>query len=156
MDGITLKVEGLKELQQKLDELPLKLARRILRRALGAAANVWKREMELRAPRIAQALYGAPEGYLAAHIGLRVSIRGDELSGTAAVGPTKDAYPLRIPKRGGRGSTVTVAMVARFLEFGTRKMAAKPFIRQSFEAKKDDALEQFIDGAKVGFNEAVK
>jgi HK97 gp10 family phage protein len=144
---VTVKVEGVTDLQARLDRLPREIVRRILRRALAAGAEVWKREMELRVARLT--------GFLAQHIGVKITVRGDQLAGTAAVGPLKQNYPERIPKTHGRGSTISAASVARFLEFGTRKMRALPFIRQAFEARKDEALAQFIREAKAGLDESV-
>jgi HK97 gp10 family phage protein len=145
MAVVTVKITGLSELQARLEQVPRNIARGVLRRGL-RAAEVWKREMELRVARLT--------GFLALHIGMRVTVRGDELAGSAIVGPLKADYPQRIPKQRGRGSTISAATVARFLEFGTRKMRARPFIRQSFEARKDEVLAHFIREAKAGFDES--
>jgi hypothetical protein len=45
-------------------------------------------------------------------------------------------------------SKVTAAMVGRFLEFGTKKMQAHPWITRAWESSKDAALARIIDKLK--------
>lgn len=42
--------------------------------------------------------------------------------------------------QGKKGNLSQDAWYARFVEFGTSKMAARPFMRPAFEAKKGDAV----------------
>lgn len=159
-DSVTVKVEGFAELERAFRTAPPKIARSILRRAMRPAATVFRDEMVARARR--------RTGFLADHIGMRISMSSDELAATARVGPDRTAYPLAefaafLKSQGlkaGRGTIskmfsrgTTVAMVARFLEFGTRKMHAFPFIRQAFESRKIAALDTFTAAAKAGFEE---
>jgi HK97 gp10 family phage protein len=145
-DLVSVQVQGLAELEAKLESVPLKIARAILRRAVKAGGEIFRAEMQARVNRLT--------GFLAAHIGIRLSTRG--LSGTARVGPQVINYPIRPSKRPGRGRTITAASVGRFLEFGTRKMAKRPFIRQAFETKKEQALDVFVREAKAGFDEGAR
>jgi HK97 gp10 family phage protein len=156
---IAVKVEGLAELQAKFDQTPKKLARAIMRRALTASAEVLRREMIDRVRR--------HTGFLAEHMGLKLRLARDELAGTASVGPLQDPYPFverpaetpsrsRKPVHARQHKTITAATVARFLEFGTRKMPMFPFIRQSFESRKDAALDAFVAEARNRFDEVVR
>ncbi|HET6145185.1 MAG TPA: HK97-gp10 family putative phage morphogenesis protein [Candidatus Acidoferrales bacterium] len=43
---------------------------------------------------------------------------------------------------------ISVASVARFLEFGTSKMSKRPFMTQAFQAKKQEALDIIIRDIK--------
>jgi HK97 gp10 family phage protein len=61
---------------------------------------------------------------------MKTSIRGDELQGSASVGPDKKAF------------------WGLFQEFGTRFSKGNPFIRATFDAGKDKALDAFIVTAK--------
>ena len=145
---VSVKVTGLAELQKNLEQIPPKIAKGVLRRGLAAGARVFQNEMKIRAARAT--------GFLIEHIAIRVRARGDDLQGIALVGPTKSDYPRRNAERGGKGRTISAATVARFLEFGTSKMKARPFIRQSFETKKNAALDAFVDAAKAAFEAATR
>jgi HK97 gp10 family phage protein len=128
---VTLRMEGLADLQEKLTQLPPRAAKRALRVGLLAAAEIWRREMETRVIHGWHHFRGkagsaqAPVfGYLSQNISVQARITND-LAGEIFVGPMKKGF------------------WARFLEFGTRKMAARPFIVPSFEARKNDVLEEF-------------
>jgi HK97 gp10 family phage protein len=86
-----------------------------------------------------------------------VGIKRDGLIGNAFIGPAgKMYYPDRGTKEKGtatgknpkKGGLVPVASVARFLEFGTSKMAAKPFMRPSFKQSAQDALDSLIESLR--------
>jgi HK97 gp10 family phage protein len=156
---VSVRIDGLAELQERFDQTPKKLARAIMRRALQASADVFRSEMIDRVRR--------HTGFLAEHIGLKLRLSRDELAGSAAVGPLQNPYPFlernaETPSRSRKATharqhkTITAATVARFLEFGTRKMPMFPFIRQSFESRKDAALSAFTEEAKNRFDEAVR
>lgn len=142
-EWVTCEVKGLSELQSKLEGMQTKMAKRGIRAALKAGGNVIRNAMMMLAPKAT--------GFLASHFGTKVSIRRDSLAGTAFIGPQgKMDYPalngasgpLRLGQKARR---IAVATVARFLEFGTRKMGAKPFMTQAFEGYKDTALEAMTE-----------
>lgn len=144
---ITAEVKGLDTLQQKLEELPVKLAKRGLKAAARAGATVFVNGMVRLAPR--------HTGFLAEHFNIRIKFQKNELACTAYIGPQgKMDYPeflsgaYRIA-RNAKGKVkkigrIAVATVARFLEFGTSKMSKKPFMTQAFETGKEAALEAVI------------
>jgi hypothetical protein len=81
--------------------------------------------------------------------------------GTAFIGPSTAAYPNRSQKphlvsfitRAGKRITfiatkVTVAMVGRFLEYGTSKMAAHPWMTRAWDKSKQAALDHIIEKLK--------
>jgi len=45
------------------------------------------------------------------------------------------------PRQKKQAGRISVAAVARFLEFGTSKMAARPFITQAFESTKEACMQ---------------
>ena len=131
---VEVKITGLAELEEKLERLPIRVSRRILRTGLLAAAFVWVREMEARAR---QGWHhgqgkgaGKQFGVLAKNIVTRATVKSD-LEGSVGVGPAKGAF------------------WSKFLEFGTSKMQAFPFIRAAFEARKQDVLEEFAIETKA-------
>lgn len=134
-----VKLTGFDDLERKLEELPARAAREALRNGLKAGGEIWREEM---AGRVRQGWHhgrgkNAPRvfGYLSQHIIARTQMEGD-LAGKVDVGP----------ERGG--------FWARFLEFGTRKMAAFPFIRVSFESRKNDVLQKFKDETRAAIERA--
>jgi HK97 gp10 family phage protein len=132
MDDFTVEIKGLDQLQAALEELPEKVAKRGLRQSLRAGGSVIKDGM----------ISGAPQesGFLSEHIDVKTRLRADELAGSAFIGPNgKMVYPRKPgwPPR-------TAALVARWLEFGTSRIAKKPFMTQAFETRKQDALDAIV------------
>lgn len=141
MSYSTVQISGLTELNQALNELPQRLARNVLRGSVAAGAAVIRQEARRRAPRyegrvavghpppgtLKRAIYSAQARRLSGllqqvyQVGVVSGKRAKV--GQAKAGKTKDAY------------------YWRFVEFGTVKMAARPFLRPAFEAKKMDAVE---------------
>src|SRR6266853_6782412 len=131
-DEITVEIKGLAELQKSLEALPEKVGEKNLRAALRAGGNVFKQAMVQNAPK--------DSGFLSEHISVSTRLQNDELAGTCKIGPNgKKVYP-RNPKWPSR----TAALVARWLEFGTSKMAKKPFVTQSFETQKQNAVDAVV------------
>lgn len=150
-DGVTVEIKGLSELQEKMEELPAKVAKRGLRAALRAGAKVIVAAMVAMAPK--------DTGFLSEHFGTKISIRrGDELAGSAFIGPQGhvdypryDSGAYNIHRRAGKvlkAGRIAVATIARFLEFGTRKMTKKPFMTQAFDSHKQEALEAITSELK--------
>lgn len=148
------KIEGFDVLQKKLEALPRNVVRKILRGPMFQAANIVREAM----------VEGAPKhsGFLSEHFNVRIRIIRGELACSAYIGPAgRMYYPGRglkekgvsTGKRPHKGGLIPVASVARFLEFGTSKMPAKPFMRQAFESTKDRALQVIVDGLKSALSE---
>lgn len=136
---ITVKVSGLKELQEALEAKPRNIARRLLRTALKNAAMIWRDEMERTAPQLENPkLASNPKevrlpGDMARHIGMRVVVNS-ELEATAYVGPTKRTF------------------WSLFEEFrvGKSSKSGKPFIRAAYESKKQAVLDKIVEeGRKI-------
>lgn len=119
MSGATFRVEGLSELNRRLEAVPRNLAIRALTSALSAGARVILREAKANAPRRTGALFRA----------LRVrTARSREHQG-------RDAF-VYFGKR---------TFYGRFHERGTVKMAARPFMGPALEAKAQEAVEAVRD-----------
>lgn len=58
--------------------------------------------------------------------------------------------------RAGKEYLLDVAFYWRFLEFGTVKMPARPFMRPAFDARREDALNKMREVLKVKLQEALK
>jgi len=141
-DLIQAKMTGGAEIQEKLERLPSRIAKAIIKTAVRAAGQVFREQMKLRAPQGWHVFGGTKYkgqkykgrsrefGLLSRGIILKTSFRGDELAGTASIGPSKKTF------------------WGLFQEFGTKKSKANPFIRATFESSKDEALSVFIATAK--------
>ena len=136
----TVRIEGLAELNRALRELPQRIANRGLRTAVYAGAKVIRDEARHRAPKAAQSLgiKQPPAGTLKRSVIMK-HIR--ELSG----GGRQTFYVLvrqgkKYRNQGKRGNLSQDAWYWRFVEFGTVKMSARPFLRPAFDMKKNDAL----------------
>lgn len=127
------KVHGLDELYRKFERIPDDLLRReILKDSVAAMSGIVKNEMVARAPvRRFTAKGKEPPGFLKKNItDVRQRVRRDIEA--RKVGVRKRAY------------------YWRFLEFGTARMAARPFIRPAVEAKAVQAVGAFKDRFAAG------
>lgn len=153
MNEVTVEVKGLDELQRKLEEMAPAVAKKVIRTTLREVGQGLAERMAAAAPK------GPPDpGFLSEHFGVKVGYaRGGDLAGSAYVGPQgRMYYPdrgelsrgLATGKYAHKGGVVPVASVARFLEFGTSKMPAHPFMTAAFDGYEDEALEQIIADIK--------
>ena len=136
---IALKVDGLEELDRRLKDLPKQQAKSVLRKALRAGAELFKKAVVAEAPK--------DTGFMAEHFKIRTSIRGaDDLNGYAYIVPDNRAiYPKEDQtKPGKKRRSKNVAMVARFKEFGTSKMSADPFYSRAFQSAKSRVMDAVI------------
>src|SRR5574337_1737435 len=138
-------VAGLSELKRALEQLPKAIGRNVLRGAVNAGAGVIRKEVQAKAPvytgSVAQG--HPPPGTLKRSV-YQKQIR--ELSS-----PTKQTFFVGVRKgkkyrnQGKSGNLSMDAYYASWVEFGTSKMAARPFMRPAFEAKKTSAVEVIRD-----------
>lgn len=133
------KIEGLKELNEALKKLPENVAKNVLRGATNAGAAEIRKEAKLRAPVYTGTLIAKdhpPPGTLKKAI-MQRQMR--QLSSLVK-------QVVHVGVRSGKGVKDKAgrsldAYYWRFVEFGTSKMAARPFLRPAFEAKKLAAVE---------------
>lgn len=118
MADFDVQITGLRELDAALKELAWPAARRALRKGMRRGANVIRDEARARAP--------VDTGHLKRSITTRE--RSDEGADMR--------FAVEVP----RG-----AFYGRFLEYGTSKMAAKPFLRPAAEAKTEEAVSTMRD-----------
>jgi HK97 gp10 family phage protein len=119
------KVEGAKALEDALKLLPERTRGKLLTGAVRAGANLVKKEIKARAPVGAEATKNNRKyGHLRDNI-------------IVAMDKTRSAVTYSVG--------VGRAFWGRFLEFGTRFMAARPFMRPAFEASRDAAVRKMGD-----------
>jgi HK97 gp10 family phage protein len=135
------RVEGLDVFAQALKLLPKNVARNVLRGSVSAGAKIIADEAKAKAPTYTGSVTKGhpPPGTLKRSI-VRKQIK--ELSDL-----TKQTFVVAVrkgkkyQKQGKSGNLSQDAFYATWVEFGTSKMAAKPFLRPAFEAKKNEAVD---------------
>ena len=135
-------VAGLSELSAALRELPQRIGRNVLKGAVSAAAAEVRSEARNKAPvytgDVAQG--HPPPGTLKRAI-YQKQIRelSDNQKQVFFVGVR---HGKKYQKQGKKGTLSQDAYYWRWVEFGTSKMAARPFLRPAFEQTKMAAVER--------------
>lgn len=131
-----IEVKGLRELQRALLELPKKLDRIVLNSALMSGARLIVADAKLRVP--------VRTGELRRNIRARTVKPEGRHTATVIVGvrklTKKQLFKLRKKKSRANASD---PYYWRFVEMGTSKMSARPFLRPAFESKKVAAVDVF-------------
>jgi HK97 gp10 family phage protein len=142
-DVFEVKVDGLKELEEELLSLSGKVADQTLQAALTMAALPIVNEARAKVP-IAHAAYKLYGG------------------GTADPGWLRQRIVRKKVKKTANSAEVIVTITDKrqayfwkFIEFGTSKMPARPFMRPAFENRSAEALDRFVDRLKAGIAKAV-
>lgn len=127
MIGVDIKVEGLRELDRQLSSLSASVGSKVLRGALMDSATPLVKEMKERVP--------VANGNLKRTIGKRSSVnrRGERNQATAVVSV---------------GAVRKGSWKAHFVEFGTSRNRAQPFIRPALDATQDKVLSRFKERLK--------
>ena len=118
MADFDVQIVGLKELDRALQELAWPAARRALRKGMRKGANVVRDEARAKAPK--------KTGNLKRKI--RTRERREEGGDMR--------FAVEVPRS---------AFYGRFIEYGTSKMAAKPFLRPAAENKTEEAVTAMRD-----------
>lgn len=137
---------GLLDISSDLDALSKSQSRKVLRDSTRSAATVIKEEAVKRAP--------MRTGKLAKNIVVLTqrSRNGDISSGVHIRG--------RNPRTGNSDNKLKTkdsrnAFYWRFVELGTSKMAAVPFIRPAYDARQEEAVKVAFDRANRAIDEAL-
>lgn len=128
-------IKGLEEVLKKLYELPTKLEKKVLRSAVRKGAVMIRDKARGYAP--------TDTGNLKKSI----VVMNKRIDG-------KIALKVGVLKRKSKNSKDP--FYARFVEFGTSKMVAKPFMRPAFDASSDDVLEVVVNDIKLKVEEATQ
>lgn len=132
----TISITGLADLEKRLEELPDRLAKNVLSGAIRAGAVVIQKEASRLAPQSSEP-HKLGKGAKAIEIQpgfLKKSIRVRKAPRSKASRPVE--YWVYASKK---------AWYWKFVEFGTSKMASKPFMRPAFDSMKERAVEAIRD-----------
>lgn len=139
-------IAGLDQLARALRELPPAIERKRLAKPVSDGAALIRDEAKRLAPEAVEVGKGhPPPGTLKAAI-LLAHIPGPKLTATYAVWVRHGKKFQHVGKSGANQD----AFYWTFVEFGTSKMAAEPFMRPAFESRKNQALDLIIDGIRYG------
>ena len=149
MAGEVIRISGLEDAQRALAELPRKLRFGAVRKALRASGRVIQTEARARAPVLQTATKYRIRGLVRRSIAVRASRlarrRGDvgvyvtvrRLTGKQIAAGEAAGF--------GAGRNPRDPFYFRFLELGTRRMAARPFIGPALQSKGEEATRAFSD-----------
>lgn len=148
-----IEIKGLRELRAAMLALPAKLDRRILNAALMEGAKLIRDDARVRAPVLKQADPRRRAGVLRQAVRAQAGRPDPGMTATVIVRvkPLTKSQ-VRKFKAGQRkkGQRVSGAdnpadpFYWRFVEFGTSKKPAEPFLRPAFEAKKEAAAQAIV------------
>ena len=135
-------IKGLSELSAALEELPNRIARNALRQSVARGAVVIRDEAKARAP--VSTTPPAPGDPLPGTLKRSIVIKHDKdrsiLTSQTYVVAVRQGKKYR--NQGKKGNRSQDAYYWRWVEFGTVKMAARPFMRPAFEAQKEAAVQE--------------
>lgn len=126
-------IEGLAELENNLRELSRSVVKKVLRAAGKEAGELFKDGIQENIERQGLLESGFMED------SVRINTRVTDGFLNVMVGPSDEMYP-----RGNRKDNRDANEVAYFAEYGTKKEAAKPFLRPAFDSNSDRAIEVFV------------
>ena len=128
-------VQGLKELNALLQQLPLKLEKNILRGAIRAGAKPVADDIRRRAPELAEPDPRRVRGALKKSVRIMSTqmSRGMIRGGVVAGGKTTVGR--------GKAKVAADAFYAHMVEYGTVKMTAKPFMRPAIDTRTQAAID---------------
>ena len=145
-DEVVVKLDGVAELVAALKGMPEKIRRKAVRAALRKAAQAISRDAKARAPVLMVPAPFRTRGT----VKRRISVRASKFARQAGdEGVFVGVKPLRgraDTRRYGKASARNPGdpFYWRFLEFGTRKMAARPFLGPAAKSKGEEAIRNFL------------
>jgi len=152
LEGVTVstEIQGLAELDRALDELPERVARRTLYRAVNDGAEIIRRRCAELAPYAAKTPNSTSPLHLKDAIIKQTRVRGQGVKGASV--------QCRIGLDTKKGESV---FYGRFIEFGWmhvggKQIPAHPFMRPAFDEMKGRALQEIILSLAIGVESAAR
>ena len=139
-----IKLEGVKELAEKLKRMPDKVRRKAIRQATRAAANVVTKAARAAITVGSEAHYTyknrlVSPGFAKRNITADVKVSRDMSTATARIGPKREAF-----------------YATAFLELGTSRNAKQPWLVPSFEQSQSQVLEIYISKLRQAIEQAAR
>ena len=141
------------EIVMNLEKLEKKIQRKFVRKAMREGAKVLLNEARARVPvrtgNLQKSLgisVKTKKGNLEMHVSPR-TVKESKAHKKVLVGHTKKGKPI-YKYYTPTGKLVPDGYYGRFVELGTKKMSARPFLRPAFEAKGEEAVKAFRNTLK--------
>lgn len=147
MVNLSVKVTGLKELKQRLSTLERKAKNRIAVKAMRRGGVIIRDQARENAPLLKEKVPHRKRGTLRKSIVTRTKLQKDGSVRTVIfVRTLKNSKILEFKSKTGKSGAYNPndPFYWRFLEFGTSKMPAQPFLQPAFSSKKEKALQEII------------
>lgn len=147
---IDLTIKGVDELKRALEAIPARMQNNILRAAVREASKPVRDEARARAPILKTPDKRRKPGTLKRAIGIRSPrIRGRQVVGGVAVRSLSPKQVMAYKARTGKkaADNPNDAFYAPFVEFGTAKARAQPFMRPALSSKAQASIDAM--GKKV-------
>ena len=126
MEAAKVEIRGLRELERKLKQLEASVRKAIISEALAGAAEIVREEASRRAPK--------RTGTLARSITVG-PVKVEKDGASVDVGPSKEGW------------------YGRFVETGTIKMAAKPYLRPAADENRERVQAEFVQAVRQAIQE---
>ncbi|MDR3427945.1 HK97-gp10 family putative phage morphogenesis protein [Silvimonas sp.] len=140
---VRVRTGGLRELGFAIEKLSRKTQTTIARSALAAGGRVFAKEMRQRVPVLDEATAQRNPGTVKKNIRVRVlrPVKAGEMQAVIGIRSLTGKQLKSWRKSSGQKGAANPddPFYWYFVEFGTNKMAAQPFVRPSFDTKKEEA-----------------
>jgi HK97 gp10 family phage protein len=145
-DNVRIKLIGIEQLTASLRSLPDKIRKRAVRGALRIAARVIRDDAKSRAPVLQQSIPQRTRGTVKRRISVRPSKFARQAGNEGVFIGVKPLRGKTDTRKFGKGSARNPndPFYWRFLEFGTRKMGARPFLGPAARSKGEQAIARFL------------
>lgn len=145
-DGVTVKLEGVDALNKALAEATKQIRTKAVRSALRKAGQVISKEAKQAAPVLSAPTKTRKPGTVKKAIAVRASKFARQAGNEGVfinVRPLRGSRQKTLGKAGAKNPNDPFYW--RFLEFGTVKMKARPFLSPAAESKGNEAIKTFMD-----------
>ena len=145
-DGVTVKLEGVDAQNKALAEATKQIRTKAVRAALRKAGQVISKEAKQAAPVLSAPTKTRKPGTVKKAIAVRASKFARQAGNEGVfinVRPLRGSRQKTLGKAGAKNPNDPFYW--RFLEFGTKKMKARPFLSPAADSKGNEAIKTFMD-----------
>lgn len=145
-DGFTVKLEGIEELKRSLAGATSKIRTKAVRGALRKAGQVISKEAKQNAPVLSAPTKTRKPGTVKQAIAVRNSKFARQAGNEGVfvgVRPLRGSRQKKLGKAGAKNPNDPFYW--RFVEFGTKKMKARPYLSPAADNKGNEAIKTFMD-----------
>lgn len=149
------RVEGLQELRRTLKELPRRTQKKITRKAVSEGAKPIVKKAKQLVPLLKAPVPHRKRGTVRKNIRYKVRVSGDNAEVSIWVKGLASEKIVNFKASTGKAGRDNPddPFYWWFVEFGTRKMAARPFMRPAYESEKDNAFHKILESIDRGIQQ---